>query len=273
MTGHEGDFVRAAGYIRVSQERAARNGYGLGAQEDEIKRFAEYKGWCLVEVYRENGVSGYKRERPEMDRLLADARAGRFDKAVFPSIDRAGRSVRDVIEIDRALRGAGVDTVFLREGVDTSTPTGELFRNIMASLAEFEGRVIYERLSKGKQRKAAEGGYTGGWLPYGYRRGEDGTIQVVPEEAEVVRRIFAWAAEGKSLPWIARRLQEQNIPTRKNGRWRPSTLGNMLNNPYFTGQVLQPARARYSADCQGQLISGRHQPIISEEIFRACQER
>jgi DNA invertase Pin-like site-specific DNA recombinase len=96
-----------------------------------------------------------------MDRLLADAKAGRLDVVVFPSIDRAGRSVCDVIEIDRALRGAGVDTVFLREGVDTSTPTGELFRNIMASLAEFEGRVIYERLSKGKRKKASEGGYTG----------------------------------------------------------------------------------------------------------------
>lgn len=112
---------------------------GLGAQEREVRRFVEYKGWTLVDLYREEGVSGYKKDRPAMDRLLADAKAGRFDVAVFPSIDRA-------------LRAAGVDT---------SAPTGELLRNIMASLAEFEGRVIYERLSKGKRRKAAEGGYTG----------------------------------------------------------------------------------------------------------------
>jgi len=253
--------IRAAGYVRVSQERAAKNGYGLGAQEDEIKRFVEYKGWTLVELYSENGVSGYKRERPAMDRLLADAEAGRFEVLVFPSIDRAGRSVRDVMEIDQALRAAGVDTVFLREGVDTSTPTGELFRNIMASLAEFEGRVIYERLSKGKRRKASEGGYTGGWLPYGYRRAEDGTVQVVPEEAEVVRRIFAWAAEGKNLPWIARRLQADNVPTKKGGKWRPSTLGRMLNNPFYTGQV----------EFDGRLINGRHDSIISLSLFQACQ--
>ncbi|MCI0548052.1 MAG: recombinase family protein, partial [Candidatus Rokubacteria bacterium] len=87
--------------------------------EQEVRRFVEYKGWTLVDLYREEGVSGYKKQRPAMDRLLADAKAGRFDVAVFPSIDRAGRSVRDVIEIDRALRAAGVDTVFLREGVDT----------------------------------------------------------------------------------------------------------------------------------------------------------
>ena len=134
--------VQAAGYIRVSQERAARNGYGLDVQDKDIRRHAEYKGWQLVEVYREEGVSGYKRERPVLDRMLADAKAGRFAVVIFPSIDRAGRSVKDVIEIDATLRSTGVEIVFLREGIDTSTPTGELYRNIMAAVAQFEGRLI-----------------------------------------------------------------------------------------------------------------------------------
>ena len=228
---------KVAGYVRVSQERAARNGYGLGAQEQEVRRFVEYKGWTLVDLYREEGVSGYQKDRPAMDRLLADAKAGRFDVAVFPSIDRAGRSVQDVIEIDRALRAGGVKTVFLREGVDPSTPTGELFRNIMASLAEFEGRVIYERLSKGKRKKASEGGYTGGWVPYGYRRTDDGTIAVVPEKAAVVERIFRLAAEERSLPAIAKTVREENAPTRNGGVWRPSTILGMPRNRFYRGRV------------------------------------
>lgn len=81
---------KVAGYVRVSQERAARNGYGLGAQEQEVRRFAEYKGWRLVRLYREEGVSGYRRDRPAMERLLADAKSGRFDVAVFPSIAGPG---------------------------------------------------------------------------------------------------------------------------------------------------------------------------------------
>ena len=81
---------RAAGYVRVSQERAARNGYGLAAQEHEIRKFTGYKDLDLVEVYREEGVSGYRRDRPALERLLADAKAGRFAVAVFPSIARAG---------------------------------------------------------------------------------------------------------------------------------------------------------------------------------------
>ncbi len=101
--------TRAAGYIRVSQERNARDGYGLDAQEADVRRFAEYKGFASVEIYREAGGSGYERDRPELKRLIADAKAGRWDVAVFPSIDRAGRSVKDVIEIDRTLRKAGAD--------------------------------------------------------------------------------------------------------------------------------------------------------------------
>ena len=80
----------------------------------------------------------------------------------FPVIDRVGRSVKDIIEIDSFLRKHKVDTVSLREGVDTSTPTGALYRNIMSSIAEFEGRLIYECLSKGKREKAAEGDYVDG---------------------------------------------------------------------------------------------------------------
>jgi len=264
---------QAGGYIRVSQERAARNGYGLAAQEAEIRKYVAYKDLELVEVYREEGVSGYLRERPALDQLLADVKAGRFNVVVFPSIDRAGRSVKDVIEIDRTLRKHGADTVFLREGVDTSTPTGELFRNIMASMAEFEGRVIYERLSKGKRQKAAQGGYVGGWLPYGYRpacraatqrgagrRASNGGIEVVPAESAVVERIFSLAAEGRSLPWIVARLQEENAPTRNGGQWQPPTIRGMLRNRFYTGRV----------EFEGQLIRAQHDAIVSDVLFMKC---
>ena len=85
--------------------------------------------------------------------------------------DRAARSVTDMIDIDAALREANVAVVFVREGVDTSSPTGQFFRNICASVAQFEGKLIYERLPKGRRRKAEQGGYTGGPLPYGYGGG------------------------------------------------------------------------------------------------------
>jgi len=250
---------RAAGYVRVSQERNARNGYGLDAQETEIHRHVEYKRLAPAGIYREEGVSGYRRERPALDRLLADARAGMFDIVIFPSIDRTGRSVKDVIEIDATLRAAGVEIVFLREGIDTSTPTGELFRNIMAAVAQFEGKLIYERMSRGKKRKAAQGGYVGGWLPYGYRL-EGGRVVAVPEEAAVVKRIFKLRAKGESYGAICRRLNGEKVPTQRGGKWRVSTVRRIAGNRFYTGRV----------EFEGEYIRAQHEAVMSDDLFSKC---
>ena len=223
------DSIRAVGYIRVSQEKQAKNGYSLDAQEAEIKKHCEYKGWQLVEVYREAGVSGYKKDRPALDRLLKDAKEHGFQTVVFPAIDRSGRSVIDVYEIDKFLHEQGVNTVFLREGVDTSTPVGALFRNIMASIAEFEGRLIHERLLKGKRAKAAKGGYIGGWLPYGYHL-EGKNIVEVKVETRIIKLIRLWRSRGKTLRWICRQLNYRQIKTQRGGQWQVSTVRAILKS-------------------------------------------
>jgi site-specific DNA recombinase len=248
---------RAAGYLRVSQERNARDGYGLDAQEADVRRFVEYKRLALVEVYREEGASGYERDRPELNRLIADAKAGRWDVAIFPSIDRAGRSVKDVIGIDRTLRKAGVEVVFVRESVDTTTAVGEFFTNVMASLAQLEGQMTAERLSKGRRRKAARGGYVGGWLPYGYRL-VDGALVVVPEEAEAVKLIFELRAAGVAYQDIAYRLIRDGVPTQLGGTWRISTLRRIVGNPFYTGR----------REVDGEAVTGQHEPIVSHELCR-----
>jgi len=252
--------LRAAGYVRISQERNLRDGYGMDAQVVGVERHIEYKEWKLVKIYRENGVSGYIRERPALDCLLADAKEGKFDVAVFPSIDRAARSVTNMIEIDDALREANVTVVFIREGVDTSTPMGQFFRNICASIAQFEGKLIYERMSKGKRRKAAQGGYCGGWLPYGYRRGKRRAV-VVEEEAAVVREIFEWRLGGQSFSRIARELRRRGVKTKRGGRWGYSTVWRIVRCPLYAGWN------RYG---DGH-VRGLQKPVISVKAFNKAQ--
>ncbi len=268
--------VRAAGYVRVSQERNVRDCYGLASQEVDIHRLVKYRRLVLVDIYREEGASGYlpaaslrsasrqtkHRMRPELERFLADAKAGKWDVAVFPSIDRAGRSVRDVIEIDAMLRAAGVDVVFVRENLDTSTPIGEFFRNIMASMAQLEGQIIAERLSKGRRMKAAQGGYIGGWLPYGYRH-EDGAVAVVPQQADAVRRIFESRATGMPYEKIAWRLSMDKVPTQRGGTWQVSTLRRIVSNRFYAGLT----------DVDGEEVPGQHEAVVSRELFQRAVAR
>ena len=182
--------------------------------------------------------------------------------AVFPSIDRAGRSVKDVIEVDRTLRKAGVDVVFVRESVDTTTAVGEFFTNVMASLAQLEGQIMAERLSKGRRRKAARGGYVGGWLPYGYRHVE-GAVVAVPEEAEVVRRIFEARAAGMTYDDIAWQLIRDGIPTQCGGTWRVSTLRRIVANRCYIGMT----------EVDGKAVTGRHEAVVSRELFQRVAAR
>ena len=89
---------RVGGYVRVSQERSLQR-FGMDAQITEVVKYVKYRGWGRAKIYRENGVSGYKRNRPALGRLLADARAGKLDVVIFPSIDRAARSVTHIERI------------------------------------------------------------------------------------------------------------------------------------------------------------------------------
>ncbi|MHC4202829.1 MAG: recombinase family protein, partial [Planctomycetota bacterium] len=95
--------------------------------------------------------------------------------------------------------------------IDTATPVGAFFRNIMSSIAELEGHLMHERMVKGLRAKAAKGGYTGTWLPYGYEA-VAGRIVVVKAQAAVVRMVFGWRGEGRSLRRMANDLNDKGVP-------------------------------------------------------------
>jgi site-specific DNA recombinase len=251
---------RVAGYVRVSQEKNVHK-FGLDAQTNDVERYVEYRGWRSAKIYREEGVSGYRRDRPTLERMLDDARAGKLDVVVFPSIDRAARSVADMIDIDAILRDANVGVIFVREGVDTSSPMGQFFRNVCASVAQFEGKLMYERLSKGKQRKAAQGGYIGGHLPFGYKSVDANSV-VDKEAAEIVRLMFRLRIEGNSFTKIVAELKRREAKTARGGRWSWGAVGSVLGNPYYTGWLRR----------SGKLARGCHKPIISAKTFSRAQD-
>jgi DNA invertase Pin-like site-specific DNA recombinase len=145
---------RAAIYVRVSTgSQTVEN------QERELREVAARSGWQIVEVYRDEGISGSKGRngRPAFDALARDAARRRFDVVMAWSVDRLGRSMSDLLAFLSELQATGVDLFLLKQGLDTSTPAGRAMFQMLGVFAEFEREVIRERVNAGLARAKAEG--------------------------------------------------------------------------------------------------------------------
>ena len=154
--------MKAAGYVRVSTEEQAREGYGLAAQEQAVKAYCQAHSWELAEVYTDAGKSGKSTKgREELARLLSDAQAGRFQRVVFWKLDRLGRNLRDLLDICDQLDALGVGIVSVQEAIDTGTPGGRMMRSVLGALAEFERSLIIERTKAGMAAAKRRGKHVG----------------------------------------------------------------------------------------------------------------
>lgn len=153
--------IRAALYARVS---TVGKGQDVGLQLDELRQVAAQRGWQVAEerVYVDDGVSGAKETRPALDRMMADAQAGRFELVAVWKLDRLGRSVQHVLGLLDQLGSQGIQFVSVRDpGLDTTTPAGRLFTAIIAAFASFERDIIRERVIAGVRRAQAAGKHCG----------------------------------------------------------------------------------------------------------------
>jgi DNA invertase Pin-like site-specific DNA recombinase len=143
---------RAAVYSRVST-----NGQTVANQLPDLRRYAQQRGWVITEEYTDEGISGAKSSRPALDRLMADARKGRFDAVLVWRFDRFARSTTHLLSALEEFRTLGVDFVSVQEAVDTSTPMGKMIFTVVAAVAELERSIINERVRAGLARVRLEG--------------------------------------------------------------------------------------------------------------------
>ena len=259
--------VAAAGYVRVSTEEQAREGYGLAAQEHAVGAYCQAQGWQLVEVYVDAGRSGKSmRGREELARLLANAAAGRFQRVVFWKLDRLARNLRDLLDICDRLEALEVGIVSIQEAIDTGTPAGRMVRSFLGAVAEFEREVITERIKAGIAEKARQGELVGP-VPVGYQRSDGGAIVPDPATAPLISAAFTRYATGQHS---LRQMAEW-----ANGAGLRSTLGNpidrlsirkILTNPAYMGQVTYHDR-QGGAD----VSKGKHPPIVDAALFGEVQ--
>lgn len=178
---------RAAIYLRTST-----TGQHTDNQRLQLVQIADRRGWSIVEVYEDFGISGAKSrdKRPALDQMLKDAGRRRFDVAMAWSIDRVGRSLSDLLATIQHLEAVGVDLYLDQQHIDTTTPAGRLLYQITGAFAEFERSMIRSRVNAGLARARAKGKRLG-------RR---------PISADVVERIRAHLATGVGILKTAKTL-------------------------------------------------------------------
>lgn len=201
------------GYTRVSTEEQGRSGLGLEAQHHAIASHAVSKGWEVIWLTDE-GLSARSLARPALQEALAMLRDGHADALVVSKLDRLSRSVQDFAGLLALARKQRCAVTALDVGVDTTTSGGELVANVMASVAQWERRVIGERTSLALQAAQARGVRVGRPLS-------------LSKEAE--QRVFELRALGLSVARVAAQLNEEAVPTAHGGKaWHATTVSRIL---------------------------------------------
>lgn len=233
--------LRVAAYARVSTDSDEQ----FTSYEAQISYYTNYimshPEWEFVKVYTDEGISGTNiKHRDGFNEMIADALDGKIDLIVTKSVSRFARNTVDSLVTVRKLKEKGVEVFFEKENIYTLDSKGELLITIMSSLAQEESRSISENVTWGQRKRFADGKVS---LPYkqflGYRKGENGLPEIVPEEAAVVRQIYSLYMDGKTYCGIAKQLTEEGIPTpsgRKN--WPTSTVVSILTNEKYKGDAL-----------------------------------
>ena len=273
------DVIKVAAYARVSSGKDAML-HSLSAQVSYYSRLIQnHPGWLYCGVYADEALTGTKEDRANFQRLLTACRNGEVDMVITKSISRFARNTVTLLESVRELKSLGIDVFFEEQNIHTMSGDGELMLTILASYAQEESRSASEN-QKWRIRKNFEQGRPWNGVMLGYRQ-KGGKYIVVPDEAEVVRRIFSEYLAGKGLEAIVRGLNEDGVLTQKGFTWHKTPVSRILRNSNYTGNLL--LQRFYSENhitkrkCvnDGELpkyaAEGTHEAIIDLETFNAVQ--
>ena len=193
--------------MRVSTDEQADSGLGLDAQREKIIAMATVKNWPAPVFYVDAGISGMiaTEDRPDGARLLADIAAGKIDAVIVASLDRIGRKAVYILDFIDQTKDR-VQLVSCKEMLDTNSPTGKFVVLIMAGIAELERDTISQRTKDALAARGRSVGIKSGLAPYGYRY-EGKEVYIIPEQADIVRLVYALRSDGLTLRAIADRIE------------------------------------------------------------------
>jgi site-specific DNA recombinase len=226
---------RAAIYVRVSTDDQAKE-QGPAVQLEACRALARARGWDVVAELDDNGTSGMRAlaHRQGGAMLLGLVWSGQVDVVVVPALSRLGRSVPDIHRvIEEDLDAMGVDLATCDGDVDTTSTMGRAFMGMTAVFARLERDLIVGRTTDGRNERGRQDGERGGTVPYGYHRvprSKPSQVEVVPDRAQAVRRIFALRAKGKTMQAIADALNADGAVGARGKGWHPNSVRRVLEH-------------------------------------------
>lgn len=270
---------RVAAYARVSSGKEAML-HSLAAQVDYYSTYIRHHpGWEYVGVYTDEAKTGTKDSREGFQRLLADCKSGKVNHIITKSVSRFARNTVTLLETVRELKNMGISVYFEEQNINTMTADGELMLTILASYAQAESLSASEN-QKWRVRQNFEEGkpWRGYMLGYRYKNGE---YVIVPEEAEIVKKIYADFLSGKGIEAIMKSLNESGVLTQQGFTWHRSAVMRILRNYTYTGNLLLQTKYRENHLTKKTLINhgelpqyhatDTHEPIIDMETFEAVK--
>lgn len=278
-------------YTRVSTSIQV-DGYSLEAQRDKLRKYAAYEDMFVAGEYSDEGFSGKNIQgRQEFQRMLHDIQNNKDDVSyvlVF-KLSRFGRNAADVLNSLQLMQDYGVNLICVEDGIDSSKDAGKLMISVLSAVAEIERENIRTQTMAGREQKAREGKWNGGFAPYGYKL-ENGELVIVEDEVEVIRVIYdryihttegaAGVAKYLNRNGYVKKLRQNNtIPG-----FSRDFVKNVLDNPVYMGKFAYGRRRTEKKpgtrnemhiveQSEFPVYEDQHEAIISEEDWYLAQEK
>lgn len=276
--------TRVAAYCRVSTEFEEQE----SSYDVQVEHYTTYINsnpeWELVEVYADDGISGTNtKKRDEFIRMIEDCKAGKIDMILTKSISRFSRNTVDCLKYTRELKALNIAVFFEKENINTLDAKGEVLMTIMAALAQQESESLSANVRLSIQFRNQQGKVQVNHNRFlGYTKEEDGKLIIVPEEAEIVRRIYAEYMDGASFLQIKRSLEADGIRNGAgNKKWHETNIKQILTNEKYIGDallqktytvsVLEKKRVNNNGLVPKYYVEGSHEAIIDKDVFLRVQ--
>ena len=276
--------LRVAAYCRVSTDDEEQLTSYEAQKNYYTDKIMTNKEWTMAGIFADEGITGTSaRKRPEFLRMVRQCKQGKIDIVLTKSISRFARNTVDCLNYVRALKELGIAVIFEKENMNTLEIDSEILITMLGAFAQSESESISANVRWGIRQAMKEGKATIQYkYLYGYRKGDDSKPEIIPDQAEVVRKIYDLFLSGTPVRGIQEYLNANSVPNiNGESKWARSAIDSILTNEKYCGDVL--LQKTYIDDCinkkvkknTGQLpmylVQNHHEGIISRETFDAAQ--